>query len=57
MLYEDDPGGSMAYFIDNEGKKIRIYSEFADNLIENGRAVKINEYMEDWLPKDYRNAP
>ena len=53
IYYENDPGGAMAYFIDNDNKKIRITNAAAYKLLEYDMAVKINDQDFEWLPKNY----
>ena len=53
IYYEGHKDGAMAYFIDNNDKKVRIANELAYKLIDDGKAVKINKQDSEWLPKDY----
>ena len=53
IYYEGHKDGAMAYFINNNDKKVRITNELAYKLIDDGKAVKINKQESEWLPKDY----
>lgn len=42
ILYEDDPGGAMAYFFDKYYKSVRISAPTFYRLLDEGKAVRVN---------------
>ena len=41
ILYENDPGGAMAYFFDEGHKKRRIHTSTFYRLLAEGKAVRV----------------
>lgn len=43
ILYEDDPGGAMSYFFDENFKKRRIFNSTVQRWLKEGKAVRADK--------------